>query len=304
MCARLPSDPPSACEGSIPVEHAALYYRDIGQGPPIILLHGGPDFDHNYLLPDMDRLADTFRLIYYDQRGRGKSGGNVQPDEVTLQSEMDDLERVREYFHLESTAVLGHSWGGLLAMEYAIRHPDRVSHLILMNTAPACHDDYRLFRKERHKSAPGDIAQLEALASSATYAEGDLATDAAYYRIHFRETLRQPEQRENLTERLRANVTPAGILKARAIEERLYHETWVLSDYDLLPKLKQLRIPTLVICGAHDLIPVECSIHIAEALPGARLVALRDCGHFSYLERPDLVRNALAEFFHDTSSQV
>lgn len=304
MCARLPSDQPSAREGSIPVVHAALYYRDIGQGPPIILLHGGPDFDHNYFLPDMDRLADTFRLIYYDQRGRGKSGGNVQPDEVTLQSEMDDLERVMEYFHLESAAVLGHSWGGLLAMEYAIRHPARVSHLILMNTAPACHDDYRLFQTERHKRVPGDIAQLEAVASSASYAEGDLATDAAYYRIHFRETLRQPEQRENLIKRLRANVTPAGILKARAIEKRLYHETWVLSDYDVLPRLKQLRISTLVICGDHDFIPVECSIHIAEALPDARLVVLRDCGHFSYLERPDLVHNALAEFFHDTSSQV
>ena len=70
-------------EGYAPVKGAALYYRDIGQGPPIIVLHGGPSFDHSYLLPDLDRLASAFRLIYYDQRGRGKSAENIQPTEVS-----------------------------------------------------------------------------------------------------------------------------------------------------------------------------------------------------------------------------
>src|SRR5262245_1488035 len=91
MCAHLQSDPPAPREGYLPVENAELYYRDIGQGQPIIILHGGPDFDHNYLRPEMDRLSDTFRLIYYDQRGRGKSGGNVQPEAVSIQTEIDDL---------------------------------------------------------------------------------------------------------------------------------------------------------------------------------------------------------------------
>ena len=147
-------------EGYVPVEGASAVFRDIGQGPPIIVLHGGPSFDHNYLLPDMDRLVDAFRLIYYDQRGRGKSAENVQPAEVSLQSEMDDLEGVRAYFQLESVALLGHSWGGLLAMEYALRHPERVSHLILLNTAPASHDDCVLFERERDAAAPDDAETL------------------------------------------------------------------------------------------------------------------------------------------------
>src|SRR5439155_10190260 len=62
-------------ESRIPVGNASLYAREIGRGQPIIVLHGGPDFDHRYLLPDLDRLADGFRLIYYDQRGRGEIGG-------------------------------------------------------------------------------------------------------------------------------------------------------------------------------------------------------------------------------------
>jgi proline iminopeptidase len=292
-----PSIQPAPREGYAPIEGAALYFRDTGQGQPIILLHGGPDFDHNYLLPDMDRLADVFRLIYYDQRGRGKSAENVQPVDVSIQSEIDDLEDLREYLQLEQAAVLGHSWGALLAMEYAIRHPNRVSHLILLNTAPASHDDYLLFQHDRRAKAPDDVEMLRELASRPAYAEGDLEAEAKYYRVHYRATLRPPDLLDRLMEHLRMGSTTESVLKARAIEDRLYDDTWRSSDYDLLPKLKRLRVPTLVIHGEYDLIPVECANHIAQAIPGARLVALSDCGHFSYIERPDDVRNALIEFF-------
>lgn len=110
------------------------------------MLHGGPDFDHGYLLPDLDRLADSFRLIYYDQRGRGRSADQVLPEEVTMASEMDDLDMVRQHFDLASPALLGHSWGAVLALEYALRHPERVSHMILMNPAPASTSDLAMFR--------------------------------------------------------------------------------------------------------------------------------------------------------------
>jgi len=88
----------AAREARIPVGNAALYSREIGEGPPILVLHGGPDFDHSYFLPDLDRLSDGFRLIYYDQRGRGKSADGVQPDDVTLESEIGDLDKVRQHF--------------------------------------------------------------------------------------------------------------------------------------------------------------------------------------------------------------
>lgn len=171
MCAHLHSGQPAPLEGYVPVEQAQLYYRAIGQGHPIILLHGGPDFDHNYFLPDMDRLSDAFRLIYYDQRGRGKSSGQVQ--DASLQSDLQDLEGLREYLRLESMTVLGHSWGGLLAMEYAIRYPHRVSYLILMNTGPASYEDYQFLRQERSKSAAEDVETLKALSERAAYQEGN-----------------------------------------------------------------------------------------------------------------------------------
>src|SRR5713101_2258393 len=108
----------AARESRIPVAKAELYSREIGQGQPIIVLHGGPDFDHSYLVPDMDRLADTFHLVYYDQRGRGRSADRVQPEDVTLESEIGDLDAVRQHFGIGAAAVLGHSWGAVLALEY------------------------------------------------------------------------------------------------------------------------------------------------------------------------------------------
>jgi proline iminopeptidase len=126
----------SSHEARFALGGAELHYRDIGRGAPVVVLHGGPDSDHQCLLPDLDRLVDSCRLVYYPQRGRGASLGNVQPGDVTLPSEIEDLDALRAHLGLDSVALLGHSWGGVLAMEYAIRHPERTSHLILMNPGP------------------------------------------------------------------------------------------------------------------------------------------------------------------------
>ena len=140
-------------ETRILVGNARLYSREVGHGTAIIILHGGPDFDHRYLLPELDRLSDSFRLIYYDQRGRGRSADRVQPEDVTLASDIADMEKVRQYFHLDSVVLLGHSWGTVLALEYALRYPERVSHLILMNPAPASTGDCKQLRKVARETA-------------------------------------------------------------------------------------------------------------------------------------------------------
>lgn len=288
---------PPARERRIPVGSASLYTRDIGRGPAVIVLHGGPDFDHSYFLPELDRLSDAYRLIYYDQRGRGKSAEAVRPEDVTLDSEMADLGRVLESYQLRSAALLGHSWGAILAMEYAIRHPDRVSRLILMNPAPASSADWAQFRKFYAERIGRDINALRAAAASPAYKAGDPDAVAAYYRIHFRPALTQPDQVNTIVTRLRARSTREGILKARAIEARLVNETWRNPGYDLFPKLAKLRVPTLVIYSEHDFIPPSAAEHIAAAVPAARSVRLKGCGHFSYFDCSAAVHAAIDGVF-------
>lgn len=290
-------------EVRVPVGKFELYARDIGQGRPIIMLHGGPDFDQSYFLPDMDQFADSYHLIYYDQRGRGKSAVNVQPEDVTMASEMTDLDAVREHFKLGSVTLLGHSWGSVLALEYAIRHPDRVSHLILLNPAPATAVDWKRMRDARVAALGDDLKRMRAIAATDAYKQGDPDAVTAYYRIHFTQAIRKPEDLDRLMTRMHASFTKEGVLRARQVEDRLNAETTLVQGYDLLPKLRALNVPTLVVWGDHDFIPFDTVAPIARALPNARLVTVKECGHFSFMECPGAVRKTFRDFFRSWQQQ-
>ena len=290
---------PRPHELRVQVPGASLYTRVVGRGPAMIVLHGGPDFDSAYLLPDLDRLSDSYRLIYYDQRGRGKSAAGVRPDDVTLASELDDLDRVRRHFHLDKAVLLGHSWGTVLALEYARRYPERVSRLILMNPAPASAADVALLRKSYLEALGSDMDAQRAILDSAAYKEGDPEAVIARYRIHFEHAFKKRADNEKMMTAMHAAFIrqgKEGIVKARAVEDRLYLDTWKVPGYDLLPKLQSLDIPTLVIVGDSDFIPPVVASHIAAAIPNATLVTIEDCGHFSYLEKPAETRRAIDEF--------
>ena len=293
-------DPPSqvlAREGLVRNGPAQLFVRDVGDGLPIVVVHGGPDFDHEYLLPEMDRLAGSFHLVYYDQRGRGRSFFGELPEGITMATEVDDLDRVREWFGFESIAVLGHSWGGLLAMEYAIRHPQRVSHLILMNSAPASRADAIALREElARRRSPAQTERMNELRSDPRFRAGDVEREAEYYRIHFGTALNNPGHLDPVIRRLRAAFTEDGIVAARAIEDKLYEDTWARDHYDLIPALERLDIPTLIIHGDHDFVPIDGVRRIAETIPGSRMVIVPECGHFAYLEQPDQTSTSIAAF--------
>jgi proline iminopeptidase len=293
-------------ETRVPVGATSLYAREIGRGQPIIVLHGGPDFDHGYLLPDLDRLQDAARLIYYDQRGRGKSAQNVRVDDVTLASDVEDLDKIRQHFRLDAPALLGHSWGAVLALEYALRHPTRVSHLILMNPAPVSSADFKILRQFYLAKIGADMDRQRAILESPGYKAGDPEVVAARYRIHFKPALKRSEDYERLMATMKAGFVSQGkdgILKARAVEDRLMRDSWELESYDLKPRSRSLDIPTLIIAGDSDFIPLEVADNIARAIPKATLVTVRNCGHFAYLECADEVRKAFSDFFRASRRQ-
>jgi proline iminopeptidase len=293
----VPGDEPNVRESYLRSDSARLYVREAGEGSPVVVVHGGPDFDHEYLLPELDALARSLRLVYYDQRGRGRSFSPDDREAVTIKSEVADLDAVCAGSGAESVVVLGHSWGTVLALEYALRHADRVSRLILMNSAPASSIDAALLRESLAQlRTPEQLRRLEEIAGNADYRAGTLTADADYYRIHFAPTIRGSDLLDNVVGRLRRSFTPAGVVRAREIEDDLYEETWRNPDYDLLPHLARLRVPTLLLHGEHDFIPVAIAQHIADAMPLARLVVIEDAGHFAFIEQPELVKDLVVEF--------
>lgn len=280
-------------ENALHVRGANLYFRTIGEGKPVFLLHGGPDFDHTYLLPSMDGLARFCRLIYYDQRGRGRSGGEA--GDVTIETELLDLDELRKHFQYERIALLGHSWGAILGMKYAARFPERVSHLVLVNPASAKYEDIAIARKRRAASLAAFEQELNEIKESKGFLDGDPATVARLYEVVFRPATKDPRHAAMLDFRLE-HFTKEGVVSARAIEERLYSESLSDPKFDMTNELSKVRAPTLVVHGADDFFPESGSERITHSITGARLIILPNCGHFAFLEAPDIFRNSIREF--------
>ena len=147
-----------------------------------------------------------------------------------------------------------------------------------------------MFREHLRRIRPtGDVAAMKSLTETAEYRAGDPEVESEYYQIYFRPAVEAAGLLDRLTPRLRANFTPERVLTARAVEQRLYSDTWSSPRYDLLQRMQHVAVPTLVIHGENDFVPVDVAVHIADAIPGSRLVVLAHCGHFAYLEAPDAV---------------
>lgn len=265
------------------VNGIAIHERRTGEGPPVIVLHGGPGAHHDYLLPGFDALAAGRTLIYYDQRGGGRSPvGRDVP--VGWREQVADLEALRGVWGLERLTIAGYSWGGMLAMLYATEHPARVERLALVSPAPAwraARDEFDRRFQERTLSPPLQAART-ALRESGLR-ERDPATHAQrLFELAVAGYFHDPGMARALT--------------PFRITDRTRTETWAsLGDFDLRPALHRLHLPALVLHGDDDPIPAESARAVAECL-GAEFVLLRDCGHVPYVESFDAFVRALDRF--------
>ena len=127
---------PQIEEGFVTGEGVELYYKIIGEGEPILILHGGPGLDHSYFLPQMAGLGKDFKLIFFDQRFSGRSRADASAT-VSLADFVNDIEQIRKHLNLGQINLMAHSWGGLLGMAYALEHGESLKSLILVNTVAA-----------------------------------------------------------------------------------------------------------------------------------------------------------------------
>ncbi len=277
-------DPRAAREAMIPVRGIELFVRRIGAGPPAVVLHGGPGAHHDYLLPGFDALADGRELVYYDQRGGGRS---PVPRDVPVgwTEQVADLEALRETWGFERLRLAGYSWGGLLALLYALAHPGRVERLALVSPAPA----WRAAR-ERFEAA---------------FARRNLDPAFQEARRQLRESgLRERDPSAYQQGIFELSVAPYFFDPARATEltpfrvtGRTQQEVWAsLGEYDLRPRLAALRdTASLVVHGEEDPIPIEAARTTAELI-GAEFHALPHCGHVPYVEAFGEFRRLVGEF--------
>ncbi len=138
-----------------------LFYRTIGSGPPLMLMHGGLGCDHTYFLPWFEQMADQWTLILYDHRGNGRSRP-IEWEGVTHDTWAADADALRAHLGYETILLLGHSYGGFLGQEYAARYPERLDGLVLMCTAPALdYPDIIQANAEARAKTPDAVAGVE-----------------------------------------------------------------------------------------------------------------------------------------------
>lgn len=271
-----------------------LYWAAYGRvgAPRVLVLHGGPGADHQYLLPQMLRLADRCDLLFYDQRGGGQSRAKSS-DTVTWQTQVDDLGAVIREFGFALPTIVGYSWGGLLAMLYAaesltnpgLRPPGR---LALIDPAATTRAYRTQFEAEFARRSDSEYVRTERAALAASgWRESD---PAAYRQRAF----------ELSVAGYFADPTRARDLTPFRVVARVQQSVWEsLDDYDVIPALARVRartgVPALVIHGREDPIPLASSAAASEAL-GAELVVLEGSGHVPYVERPEPLFAALERF--------
>ncbi len=266
------------------VNGTKLYYEIEGKGTPCMLLHGGLGADHSVYRPSMALLNDVLMMCYYDHRGNGRSA-DAPVTTYNHETFAADADALRKYLEWDTVVMVGWSYGGFLALEYALRYQSHLSHLILIATAPS-HRSLEESRLEVERR--GTPEQREAFEQFRT---GDW-DDAELKRIM---TVMSPlyVARPEMAEELR--------LKRQSVIYRAEVRRWVFRNempkYDLRDRLQEINVPTLVMAGRHDW---TCSVRqaeiMAQGIKGAQLVVFEQSGHWLPMEENEKFCAAITSF--------
>jgi proline iminopeptidase len=253
------------------VNGTEIFHLEVGDGPPLLVLHGGPGFDHTYFRPDFDRLADRYRVIYCDHRHQGRSG-RPPIETLTIEQSADDAVALLDHLGVDRAVIAGHSYGGFIAQELALRHPDRVAALLLLSTTPGqlgATDD-----PDADQGPPPPDGFVEAMSSAPT-TDDEFAAMAPKMLPYYLHRITWDDVSPRLAD---THYDVAAMV--RGME--------VLQSWSSVDRLDRITAPTLLLVGRHD-VPTSWpqSARIARRIPNSQLVLFEDSGHFPWMEEPD-----------------
>ena len=251
--------------------------------PTVILLHGGPGFDHSTFKPGFSRLADVAQVVYLDHRGNGRSDRG-DPAKWNLPQWGDDVRAFCEALEIAHPIVLGLSFGGMVAMSYAIRHPEHPAKLVLSSTAAQTRDDRSLAMFEQLGGA--EVRE----AARRFFEDPNPKTGPEFQRVCMPMYNRTPQP---------AEASKRTITNFEMIFAFFRNES---RSFNFLPSLGQIKCPTLICAGKLDPItPLADSEDIAAAMaPGvARLEVFENAGHGAHRDEPDRFFKVLNEFIFE-----
>ncbi len=277
-------------EGILSVNGTELYVNISGEGEPLVVLHGGPGFSHDYFLPHLEPLSDELTLVLFDQRGMGRSSVDLDSTSFSFDILIEDIEALRQELDFDTIHLMGHSWGGLLAMHYAITYPENLSSLILSNSIPATPEFDEIMGENFARTFERqNMADLEPLQNEINAGNRDISVFDRLLQLNFRpffyDTTDVNKLHLNLSDNFFKTQELLPYLASREEEPR-----------PLLPQLEGLQVPVLIIRGEIEAIPIESDRKLEEILPNAELVSIDQAGHFPFIDKPEEFRKLIVDF--------
>jgi len=292
-------------EGFVDAKGVLVYWRSIGRGPPLLVVHGGPGASHDYFLPHLLPLARTNRLVFVDERGSGRSERLEDPKLYTVANMVEDLEAVRSALGLGKVSLLGHSFGGVLAQAYAFRYPQHLSSLVLCSTFHTTPALNKALADMKAAMSPDLRARIEKMEKDGLYGKGERWQQGRYSDDYMKAAWAEGyfpflyQARPDPT-----YVPDPGPMMGWEVYREMWGSTGEfvvdgnLATLDFSEDLKKVRVPTLVTCGDHDQSAPWIAEEMARLVPGAKLVVLPDSGHMTFVDQPVLFRKAVDDFVH------
>jgi proline-specific peptidase len=292
-------------EGFVPFRGLRTWYRVVGDGEepgklPIVLLHGGPGATHDYL-ESLEALAETGRrAIFYDQLGCGLS---ERGDESlwTVETYVDELNAVRRELGLDRIHLFGNSWGGMLAMEYALTQPEGLESLILAS-APASIPQWVEETSRLRRELPQEVQSvLDEHEAAGTTDDPEYAKACeVFYRLH---VCRLPEWPDYVQRSFRF-IAEHGEVYRYMNGPSEFHCVGTLKDWDVTDRLGEIRVPTLVVSGEFDEATPAINRTVAERIPGAESVVYPNASHMAHAEDPEGYCRLLDDFMTRVESAL
>jgi proline-specific peptidase len=285
-------------EGKIPYAGGETWYRIVGDGDepgklPLVCLHGGPGALHDYLEP-LEKLAATGRrVVFYDQIGCGRSWIEKPADLWTVELFVREVQAVRDALGLDRIHLFGSSWGGMLAMEYALTGPSGLASLVL-SSSPASLPLWEAETGRLRRELPADVQAVldeHEVAGTLDSPEYEAAT-MGFYRRHVCRVDPFPDcvlrTFAGLTEHPDVYMTMQG--------PNEFVITGSLKQWDISDRLGEIDAPALITAGAHDeFTPVQAEA-LHAAIPGSELVTFENASHMQFVEEPERYCELVAEF--------
>jgi proline iminopeptidase len=292
-------------EGFVDANGVMIYYKMLGRGAPLVIVHGGPGASHDYFLPYLLPLARHNQVVFLDERGSGRSQKLEDASGYSVENMVEDVEAVRHALGLGKISLMGHSYGGALAQAYALKYQTNLTHLILASTWSSTKAINEIFVRMKQNMSPDLRERIDKLEAAGLYGHGKDYEKNRYTNDYMIAAWGEGYFPYLYQNRPDPNYDP---IDSGKISWQLYREMWGehgefiidgnLKSVEYTDRLATIKVPTLILAGDHDESDPSLSQAMHAKIAGSKMVIFPKAGHMTFVDDTDMFIKTVDRFLH------